>query len=124
MSDKAIEVIAGALKAIDDDWVKTQQPASALEHAAYIFDALKAARIAVVELPEPDSTRYEGDEHESQDRLCWMPGDDFEVSVWNPGEVQRHGFGWGDAEPLSADEAWRVGLALLAASVAARAVTP
>lgn len=58
MSDKAIQVIAGALNAIDDDWAKTQQPASTLEHAAYIFDALKAARIAVVELPEPDESTF------------------------------------------------------------------
>lgn len=119
MSDKAIEVIA----AVIDSWWEAangQDEQCALE----IVSALKSSRNFVVELPEPDSTRYEGDEHESQDRLCWMPGDDFEVSVWNPGEVQRHGFGWGDAEPLSADEAWRVGLALLAASVAARAVTP
>lgn len=61
MSGKVIQVIAGALNAIDDDWAKTQQPASTLEHAAYIFDALKAARIAVVELPEPDESIYDGD---------------------------------------------------------------
>lgn len=78
--------------------------------------------IAIVELPEPDSTRYEGDEHEPSDRLCWMPGDDFEVSVWNRGEVQRDGYGWGDIKPLSVAEARTVAAALLAAANAAEAV--
>jgi hypothetical protein len=78
--------------------------------------------IAIVELPEPDSTRYDGDDHEPQDRLCWLPGDDFEVSVWNPGEVQRCGFGWGDFEPLSVAEARTTAVSLLAAANAAEAV--
>jgi hypothetical protein len=77
--------------------------------------------IAIVELPEPDSTRYDGDDHEPQDRLCWLPGDDFEVSVWNPGEVQRCGFGWGDFEPLSVAEARTTAMSLLAAANAAEA---
>lgn len=75
-----------------------------------------------IDLPEPDSTRYEGDEHEPMDRLAWMPGDEFEVSVWHRGEVQRYGYGWGDGQPLSAKEARTVAAALLAAAVAAEAL--
>lgn len=92
--------------------------------ARRILHALADAGYAVVELPAPDSTRYEGDEHEPADRLCWLPGDDFEVSVWHPGEVQRCGYGWGDNEPLSAGEARGIALRLLAAADAADKETP
>lgn len=111
MSDKAIEVIAALLTDYD--------PWDELTAARRIVATLKAAGIVAVELPPPDSTRYEGDEHEPADRLCWMPGDDFEVSVWHPGEVQRYGYGWGDITPLTAVEARTIGLALLAAAQAA-----
>lgn len=118
MSEKAKEVIAEAFK---DAEVRCNWTAQG--HAKHALDALKAARIAVVELPKPDSTRYEGDEHEPEDRLSWMPDDDFEVSVWRDGRVQRYGYGWGDIEPLSAEQARTVGLALLAAADAAEAVS-
>lgn len=75
--------------------------------------------IAIVELPPADSTRYEGDEHEPMDRLCWMPGDDFEVSVWGRGEIQHCGYGWGDLEPFSVAQARTIASALLAAADAA-----
>ncbi len=88
---------------------------------SHIVAALSEAGLAVVALPEPDSTRYTGDEHEPADRLSWMPGDDFEVSVWHHGEVQRWGYGWGDDEPLSVAEARTIAVALLAAANAAEA---
>lgn len=92
--------------------------------ADHMVDVLLSLEgVAIVALPPPDSTRYEGDEHEPQDRLCWGPGDDFEVSVWDRGEVQRHGYGWGDLEPLSVNEARTIASWLLAAVHAAEAVT-
>jgi hypothetical protein len=99
--------------ALREYWLAEESP----ESLADVL--LSAPGIAIVELPEPDSTRYEGDEHEPEDRLCWLPGDDFEVSVWNQGEIQREGFGWGDLEPLSSTEARTVAATLLAAANAA-----
>lgn len=90
------------------------------DHLADVLLSLEG--VTIVALPPPDSTRYEGDEHEPQDRLCWGPGDDFEVSVWDRGEVQRHGYGWGDSEPLSVNEARTIASWLLAAADAAEAV--
>lgn len=88
--------------------------------ANYLADVLLSLPgIAIVELPEPDSTRYEGDEHEHEDRLCWMPGDDFEISVWQRAEIQRCGYGWGDMEPISATEGRTIAAALLASADAA-----
>lgn len=77
---------------------------------------------ANVTLPPPDSTRYEGDEHEHVDRLSWRPAHDIEVSVWHPGEVQIGrllDFGWEAEEPVDADTARKFGLTLLAAADAA-----
>ncbi|QBC87364.1 hypothetical protein [Mycobacterium avium] len=114
MSDKAIDVIARQLSMSGYD---NGRPYGKL--ATDIISALKAERIAIVELPPHDSDRYEGDEHEPRDRLCWMPGDDFEVSVWYHSEVQRRGYGWGDLEPLSVADARSIAAALLAAANAA-----
>ena len=88
----------------------------------HVTEAVRAAGLAVIQLPQPDSTRYEGEEHQPEDRLAWMPGDEFEVSVWHSGEVQRYGFGWGDGEPLSVAEARTIAAALLAAAEAAEQV--
>lgn len=52
MSDKAIAVIAETLREIDRRWNETRQPESAEDNGHAILAALKAARIAVVELPE------------------------------------------------------------------------
>lgn len=110
--------LADALKKIDYDSIMYGDKKTFLEQADAL---LSLPGIAITELPEPDSTRYDGDEHEPEDRLCWLPGDDFEVSVWNQGEVQREGFGWGDLEPLSVAEARTVAAALLAAANATEA---
>ena len=61
MSGKAIQVIAEALLEIDRRWNETRQPESAEDNGCAILDSIKAARMAVVELPEPDESIYDGD---------------------------------------------------------------
>jgi hypothetical protein len=85
-------------------------------------------RTATVELPEPDSTRYEGDEHEPMDRLSWQDRGGFEVSNWLQNEVQlsvwanNGSFGsWEAFEPITARAARDLAAALLAAAEAAEA---
>lgn len=119
MSDKAIEAIAGYLAEVDLDPVEWwHRPARG------ILAALKAAGIALVELPEPDSTRYdEGDEAEFPpvDRLAWLRGMGlYGVTFWPecPREVQV-AYNNEPGEPLSADEARAFAVALLAAADAA-----
>ena len=118
MSEKAIEVIADAMSyplPIKD---------SHFERATRYVAALKAARIALVELPEPDSIRYdEGDEAEFPpvDRLAWLRGMGlYGVTFWPecPREVQV-AYNNEPGEPLSADEARAFAVALLAAADAA-----
>lgn len=87
--------------------------------AAHQIDALKAAGYAVVNLPEPDSERYEGDEHEPADRDSWMV-DAYEVAVWYPGEVQINYYG-SSGEPVNTAIARDLAGALLAAIDAAEA---
>lgn len=84
----------------------------------FIIDGLADAGYAVVQLPEPDSTRYEGDEHEPIDRLAWCTGSRFAVSHWEYPEVQV-AYDDEPLEPIGIDEARRFAAALLAASVAA-----
>lgn len=97
------------------------------EHRAMaILAALKAARIAVVELAEADSTRYdEGEDAEfpPADRLAWLRGMGmYGVTFWPeyPGEVQA-AYNNEPGEPLSVDEARGLAAALLAAADAAEA---
>jgi len=91
-------------------------------HAAHvaemIVEALTANGWALVQLPEPTSTRYEGDDHEPVDRKAWKAGHDFEASVWYPGEVQLSVFMdvWEAFEPFSAADARALAAALLAAA--------
>ena len=61
MSDKAIAVIAEALREVDRRWNETRNPESAEDNGCAILAALKAARIAVVELPEPAESIHDGD---------------------------------------------------------------
>jgi hypothetical protein len=72
-------------------------------------------------LPEPTSTRYEGDEHEPMDRLAWRASHDYEVSVWHPGQVQLSFYAdvWEAFEPMSVEEARALGMALLAGALEA-----
>jgi hypothetical protein len=87
---------------------------------------LRTSGIAIVELPEPDSTRYEGDDHEEADRLSWRAGD-HAAAVWNQGEVQtsvlNHG-GWYTDEPITPSNARAFAAALLAAAVQAQEEQP
>ena len=86
---------------------------SLLAHAQHQLDALNTAGYAVVLLPEPDSERYEGDEHEPADRPSWQV-DMYEVAVWYPGEVQINYDGT-ECEPLDTAVARDFAGALLAA---------
>lgn len=74
--------------------------------------------IAIVELPVPDSTRYEGDEHAPMDRMAWGTGSKFAVSHWEYPEVQ---IAYDDEpfEPISIRHARWFAAALLAAANAA-----
>lgn len=86
------------------------------DHAVDVL--LSLGGIAIVELPEPDSTRYEGDEHEPVDRLAWRAGN-WSASVWEYPEVQLSeaisGF-WYTHEPISIKDARALAAALLAAA--------
>jgi hypothetical protein len=75
----------------------------------------------LVPIPTPDSTRYEGEEHEHVDRLAWRAGHDFEVSVWYPGQVQLSFYAdvWEAFEPMNTEEARKLAYALLAGALAA-----
>ncbi|UVK60613.1 hypothetical protein SEA_PETERSON_65 [Mycobacterium phage Peterson] len=90
------------------------------KHQAEIIVSLPG--VAVIQLPEPTSTRYEGDEHEPMDRLSWQVNGEFEASVWNVGEVQISEFldVWEVREPISPDVAEHFGIALIAAAKGAR----
>lgn len=94
--------------------------------AEFILEHAVAAGLVIAELPGPDSTRYEGEEHEPMDRLAWV-ADEFAISQWYPAEVQIDrsgpddgGLFWPVCAPVHADDAKRLGLALLAASHAAQ----
>lgn len=108
----AADVIAEALRAgvPNPEWVWADEVAA-------ILAALEAAGYTIVKLPQPNSTRYEGDEHEPMDRLgWWRPGSLFGVTQWGyPNQVQI-AFDGEPFEPLSVDEARFIGLSLLAAA--------
>lgn len=74
--------------------------------------------IAIVELPAADSTRYEGDDVPSTDRLAWFPDGEFSVSRWNYPEVQIEYRGE-PLEPVAIRTARALAAALLAAADAA-----
>lgn len=86
--------------------------------AEHILAALRS-KYAIVEKPAPDSTRYEGDEHEHTDRPSWSAGE-YAVSVWNQGEVEISSYTaggyWITEEPISTNDARRFATALLAAA--------
>lgn len=78
--------------------------------------------IVAVQLPEPNSTRYDGDEHEPADRLgWWQDGNPFAVTQWGyPNQVQL-AINNEPFEPLSSAQARFLAAALLAAAVRADA---
>ncbi|AGK88170.1 DNA methyltransferase [Mycobacterium phage WIVsmall] len=86
------------------------------------LEALKANGIALIELPEPNSTRYEDedDEFPPADRLAWWyPGSLFGISQWGyPNEVQI-AYNGEPFEPVNIIEARFIAAALLAAAAAA-----
>ena len=91
--------------------------------ARAVLDAITETH-AVIELPEPDSTRYdEGEDAEfpPADRLGWLRGMGlYEVTFWPEyaGEVQV-AYNNEPGEPLSVSEARQLAAALLAAANAA-----
>ena len=88
---------------------------AAQNNARAILSALRE-RYAIVELPEPDQDRYEGDEGPPEDRLAWLYGHGlYGVSVWHAGQVQV-GYNNEPGEPLSLAESRRLAAALLAAA--------
>jgi hypothetical protein len=108
----AAEVIA---KCIEHDYNRTFH-----DTALCILGVLKAAGYAVVELPEANSTRYEGDEHESMDRLgWWQAGSPFGVTQWRNSDEVQLAYENEPFEPLSTSEARFIAAALLAAAGAA-----
>ncbi|AYD87831.1 hypothetical protein SEA_ARCUSANGELUS_83 [Mycobacterium phage ArcusAngelus] len=76
--------------------------------------------VAVIQLPEPNSTRYEDDEFPPADRLAWWcPGSLFGISQWGyPNEVQI-AYNGEPFEPVNIIEARFIAAALLAAAAAA-----
>lgn len=85
----------------------------------HILDVLLSLDgIAIVELPAADSTRYEGDDVPSTDRLAWFPDGEFSVSRWNYPEVQIEYRGE-PLEPVAIRTARALAAALLAAADAA-----
>ncbi len=78
--------------------------------------------IVAVQLPEPNSTRYDGDEHEPADRLgWWQDGNPFAVTQWGyPNQVQL-AINNEPFEPLSSAQARFLAAALLAAAARADA---
>jgi len=113
----AVDVVASALNSMPAD----ARPSELVnrDRARTALEALKAAGYAVVNLPEPDSERYEGDEHEPADRDSWMV-DAYEVAVWYPGEVQIN-YDGSLGEPIDTAIARDLAGALLAAIDAAEA---
>ena len=111
-----------------DWWVNGREPkrhyVEACEHIyneriGYdMASEIEASGYAIVKLPEPDSTRYEGDEHEPMDRLAWGTGGKFAVSHWEYPEVQV-AYDGEPFEPISIEEARAFAAALLAAADAA-----
>jgi len=82
----------------------------------------KQTDIVAVQLPEPTSTRYDGDEHEPADRLgWWQDGNPFAVTQWGyPNQVQL-AINNEPFEPLSSAQARFLAAALLAAAARADA---
>ncbi|UJE15545.1 hypothetical protein SEA_DUSSY_79 [Mycobacterium phage Dussy] len=104
------------------DW-EPANPAvtDAAEFAAHQLDVLDTAPgVAVIQLPEPNSTRYEDDEFPPADRLAWWcPGSLFGISQWGyPNEVQI-AYNGEPFEPVNIIEARFIAAALLAAAAAA-----
>ncbi|AGT20591.1 hypothetical protein PBI_SARFIRE_60 [Mycobacterium phage SarFire] len=90
---------------------------------AYLVDRLLSIPgVAVIQLPEPNSTRYEDedDEFPPADRLAWWhPGSLFGISQWGyPNEVQI-AYNGEPFKPVNIIEARFIAAALLAAAAAA-----
>ncbi|QPX62778.1 hypothetical protein SEA_PLUMBUS_81 [Mycobacterium phage Plumbus] len=87
-------------------------------HLADVIASLPG--VAVIQLPEPNSTRYEDDEFPPADRLAWWcPGSLFGISQWGyPNEVQI-AYNGEPFEPVNIIEARFIAAALLAAAAAA-----
>jgi hypothetical protein len=113
--------------ALRDQWAPstvvygTDEPVgfnSSTDWARHVADVLLSLPgIAIIELPGADSTRYEGDEHEHEDRLAWIC-DPFAVSHWNYPGVQIYYEGE-SFEPISIAYARTFAAAILAAANAA-----
>lgn len=119
MSDKAIEAIAGYLAEVDLDPVEWwHRPARG------ILAALKAAGIAVVELPEAERPEPEDGEHpDSVAQLLW-DCTEFVITRWRQdgNDTVQVALQGEPLEPLSVAEARALAAALLAAANAAEAV--
>lgn len=100
MSEKAIEVIAETLKV---------RYGTTTTWATHILAALKAARIAVVELPEPNSF--------NSYPMLWAGETESAIPLSN-GEVRVSGF-----DDMTSEVARDIAAAVLAAANAAEAVS-
>ncbi|WNO26126.1 hypothetical protein SEA_SAINTS25_43 [Mycobacterium phage Saints25] len=99
------------------NWVVLGEEIAA-NHQADVIASLPG--VAVIQLPEPNSTRYEDDEFPPADRLAWWcPGSLFGISQWGyPNEVQI-AYNGEPFEPVNIIEARFIAAALLAAAAAA-----
>ncbi|QBI97519.1 hypothetical protein SEA_HUGHESYANG_72 [Mycobacterium phage Hughesyang] len=91
------------------------------DHDSHVADVIASLPgVAVIQLPEPNSTRYEDDEFPPADRLAWWcPGSLFGISQWGyPNEVQI-AYNGEPFEPVNIIEARFIAAALLAAAAAA-----
>lgn len=112
------EVISDAIALFMPESDEGQDGLTNLTRAQQVLDELKAARIAVVELPEPQER-----EDDAEIATCWdaLP---YQALVWDehPDEVQV-AYNYESSEPLSPSEARDLAVALLAAADAAEAVS-
>lgn len=88
----------------------------AMDDARRILAALKAARIAVVELKGPDDTETDAQEWATSSALCarrfgGAAGDPDRVYVWDKAHAWDHG-----ADPITPTQARELAVALLSAA--------
>ena len=109
MSEKAIEVIEHAARELD----------ISMPFGEVILAALKAARIAVVELPESDEI-----DHECEPGLRYLvKADNFAVTWWGYRDEVQVAYDGEPLEPLDSVIARDIAAALLAVADAAEAVS-
>lgn len=119
MTDRTETVLAEAAEAyfqgLERDGYRPEGCSGAWA-AEHILAALKAARIAVVELKRPDDTETDAQEWATSSALCarrfgGAAGDPDRVYVWDKAHAWDHG-----ADPITPTQARELAVALLSAA--------